>query len=35
MEHCRQCEGGGYTPSDFPLVQLSQTQVDQVTVGRG
>ncbi|HTN88778.1 MAG TPA: amino acid adenylation domain-containing protein [Sorangium sp.] len=35
MEHCRAAEAGGRTPSDFPLVQLTQAAVDRlVGVGR-
>ncbi|OHX38478.1 hypothetical protein BJL95_09280 [Methylomonas sp. LWB] len=28
IDHCRQAESGGYTPSDFPLAALTQTQLD-------
>ncbi|WP_434047551.1 MULTISPECIES: amino acid adenylation domain-containing protein [Sorangium] len=35
MDHCRAAEAGGRTPSDFPLVQLTQAAVDRlVGVGR-
>ena len=30
IAHCRSPEAGGYTPSDFPGVALSQEQLDQV-----
>ena len=30
VEHCREEESGGYTPSDFPLARLSQRQLDEV-----
>ena len=30
IEHCRSEEAGGYTPSDFPLAQLNQEQLDSV-----
>ena len=30
IAHCRSSEAGGYTPSDFPDVGLSQEQLDQV-----
>ena len=30
VEHCREEESGGYTPSDFPLARLSQRQLDVV-----
>src|SRR6185369_2779315 len=30
LEHCRQPGAGGYTPSDFPLVQVSQAQLDEL-----
>ena len=28
IEHCLQPERGGYTPSDFPLISLGQTELD-------
>src|SRR6185295_15763864 len=28
IAHCQMPEAGGYTPSDFPLVQLTQEQID-------
>ena len=31
IEHCREEESGGYTPSDFPLAKLTQEQLDKVT----
>ncbi|NEP72550.1 MAG: amino acid adenylation domain-containing protein [Okeania sp. SIO2G4] len=30
IEHCLSPEAGGYTPSDFPLAQLNQLQLDQI-----
>ena len=30
VEHCRDAEAGGRTPSDYPLARLSQAEVDQV-----
>ncbi len=30
IEHCRSEEAGGYTPSDFPLAQLSATELSAV-----
>ncbi|GER90193.1 hypothetical protein KDW_43550 [Dictyobacter vulcani] len=30
IEHCQQPEAGGYTPSDFPLAHLTQTQIERV-----
>ena len=30
IEHCRDEEAGGRTPSDFPLARLTQTEVDQI-----
>ncbi|MEN6349572.1 MAG: amino acid adenylation domain-containing protein [Syntrophomonas sp.] len=32
--HCQQLESGGYTPSDFSLVKLSQPDVDRFTSGK-
>ncbi|MEN6390525.1 MAG: amino acid adenylation domain-containing protein [Syntrophomonas sp.] len=32
--HCQQLESGGYTPSDFPLVKLTQQDVDRFTSGQ-
>ncbi|MGA9379612.1 MAG: condensation domain-containing protein, partial [Phormidium sp.] len=32
ITHCLAPENGGYTPSDFPLVQLTQQQLDGVIV---
>ncbi|HEX2211050.1 MAG TPA: amino acid adenylation domain-containing protein [Longimicrobium sp.] len=34
IAHCRQAGAGGYTPSDFPLAELSQEQLDALTAGR-
>ena len=30
IEHCREEESGGYTPSDFPLARLNQRELDEV-----
>ena len=30
IAHCRSTDAGGYTPSDFPLAQLDQAQLDKV-----
>ena len=30
ITHCQQPETGGYTPSDFPLTQLNQIQLDRL-----
>ncbi|MGP1384409.1 MAG: amino acid adenylation domain-containing protein [Thainema sp.] len=30
IEHCTAADAGGYTPSDFPQAQLSQTDLEQV-----
>ncbi|MBG1270576.1 non-ribosomal peptide synthetase, partial [Nostoc sp. WHI] len=32
IAHCLSPEAGGYTPSDFPLAKISQTQLDQALV---
>ncbi|WP_085725029.1 non-ribosomal peptide synthetase [Pseudomonas sp. R37(2017)] len=32
IEHCLRDDAGGLTPSDFPLAQLSQTQLDALPV---
>ncbi|AUB35491.1 Non-ribosomal peptide synthetase component F [Nostoc flagelliforme CCNUN1] len=32
IAYCLSPEAGGYTPSDFPLTNISQTQLDQVLV---
>src|SRR5262249_47072652 len=34
IEHCRSEEAGGYTPSDFPLANLTQDQLD-LYIGKG
>ncbi|HET8888390.1 MAG TPA: condensation domain-containing protein [Candidatus Angelobacter sp.] len=34
IEHCRSEHAGGHTPSDFPLAQLTQQQVDRI-IGKG
>ncbi len=33
VEHCREEEAGGYTPSDFPLAHLNQRELD-VVIGK-
>ncbi len=30
IEHCRSAETGGYTPSDFPLAGLDQSELDKL-----
>jgi non-ribosomal peptide synthase protein (TIGR01720 family) len=30
IAHCQSPTAGGYTPSDFPDVELSQEQLDQI-----
>jgi non-ribosomal peptide synthase protein (TIGR01720 family) len=30
IAHCRSPEAGAYTPSDFPLAELDQKQLDKV-----
>jgi len=32
IAHCREPDTGGYTPSDFPLATLSQTQLDALAL---
>ena len=32
IRHCQSDEAGGYTPSDFPLAQLTREELDQVLV---
>jgi non-ribosomal peptide synthase protein (TIGR01720 family) len=32
IEHCSQPESKGYTPSDFPLCNISQNELDEVTM---
>ncbi|GCE14872.1 non-ribosomal peptide synthetase [Tengunoibacter tsumagoiensis] len=34
IEHCQSTVAGGYTPSDFSLIQLSQEQLDLIIGGR-
>ncbi|MFL5543033.1 MAG: condensation domain-containing protein, partial [Longimicrobiaceae bacterium] len=34
IAHCREEGAGGYTPSDFPLAELSQAEVDALLAGR-
>ena len=34
IAHCRDEGAGGYTPSDFPLAELSQAEVDALLAGR-
>jgi hypothetical protein len=29
ITHCQSPDAGGYTPSDFPLAQLSQYELDE------
>ncbi|AUS79765.1 non-ribosomal peptide synthetase [Actinoalloteichus sp. AHMU CJ021] len=33
VRHCREAGSGAYTPSDFPLVSLTQPQLDSLTAG--
>ncbi|BAY37781.1 amino acid adenylation domain-containing protein [Nostoc sp. NIES-2111] len=35
IAHCSSPENGGYTPSDFPLVKLKQSELDQILTGLG
>lgn len=35
IEHCSSGDHGGYTPSDFPLVNWSQQQIDTLLPSRG
>ena len=30
IAHCQAPEAGGFTPSDFPLAQLSQDELDEL-----
>ena len=30
VEHCKSDKAGGYTPSDFPEVDLSQKELDEL-----
>jgi microcystin synthetase protein McyA len=30
IDHCLSPEAGGFTPSDFPLADLDQQQLDQL-----
>jgi non-ribosomal peptide synthase protein (TIGR01720 family) len=30
IDHCRSPQAGGYTPSDFPLVELDQRTLDRL-----
>jgi amino acid adenylation domain-containing protein/non-ribosomal peptide synthase protein (TIGR01720 family) len=30
IDHCLSSENGGYTPTDFPLLQLNQLELDQI-----
>ncbi|MBV9772533.1 MAG: AMP-binding protein, partial [Gemmatimonadetes bacterium] len=34
VAHCLEEGAGGYTPSDFPLAELTRAELDAVTVGR-
>jgi non-ribosomal peptide synthase protein (TIGR01720 family) len=31
IAHCREVDAGGYTPSDFPDMELSQEEIDSLT----
>jgi non-ribosomal peptide synthase protein (TIGR01720 family) len=33
IEHCQSTEAGGFTPSDFPEVELSQEELDRFLDG--
>ncbi|HEY0602499.1 MAG TPA: amino acid adenylation domain-containing protein [Herpetosiphonaceae bacterium] len=35
ITHCLAPDAGGFTPSDFPLAQLSQQQLDQIIAAKG
>ncbi|HEX6371120.1 MAG TPA: non-ribosomal peptide synthase/polyketide synthase [Longimicrobium sp.] len=35
IAHCRQAGAGGYTPSDFPLAELAQEELDALAAGGG
>uniref|UniRef100_UPI00140BE72A non-ribosomal peptide synthetase n=1 Tax=Pseudomonas akapageensis TaxID=2609961 RepID=UPI00140BE72A len=35
LDHCQDCAAGGVTPSDFPLVRLSQAQLDGLPLSAG
>ncbi|HSU14836.1 non-ribosomal peptide synthetase, partial [Longimicrobium sp.] len=35
IAHCRQPGAGGFTPSDFPLAELGQAELDALLAGRG
>ncbi|HYR07681.1 MAG TPA: amino acid adenylation domain-containing protein, partial [Longimicrobium sp.] len=35
IAHCRQAGAGGFTPSDFPLAELAQEELDALLAGRG
>jgi microcystin synthetase protein McyA len=30
IEHCLSPDAGGYTPSDFPVAQLNQQELDDI-----
>jgi non-ribosomal peptide synthase protein (TIGR01720 family) len=32
IQHCQSPESGGYTPSDFPNVELSQEELEQIII---
>nr|MCH9649032.1 amino acid adenylation domain-containing protein [Deltaproteobacteria bacterium] len=34
VDHCRSPEAGGFTPSDFPLARLGQSQLDHLVADR-
>lgn len=35
IRHCQSQEGGGYTPSDFPHMKLSQKELDELMIALG
>jgi non-ribosomal peptide synthase protein (TIGR01720 family) len=35
IRHCQSPEAGGYTPSDFPIMQLSQQELDELMTALG
>lgn len=34
ISHCEEAEAGGHSPSDFPLIGLSQEEIDELEAGR-